>query len=187
MTEDAQGNHSVAPPTAGLNLEGQTVGISVFQFVGLFRAMEYNAMMAANAGDALRSVYGTNTLLAAYAALEALVLETAYVKYRPVYARSNFRSQQLTRKYMDYLAVDDRPVQREEDLPRVIAHVARQRAALTHSEPDNPRSGHVGTITTSPEALHDIVTGVRELARWLWRDQPPRPVGIGFNDPNPYI
>lgn len=177
-----------------LKLVGSEIGLSVFQFVGLLRVAEYNAHMAAQANDAMRAPHGINTLLAAFAALEALVLETAYVLQKETLYdelnekgdRPKFRYQNLETRIYRYLTAIDRPT-KINDLPPVLAEVSRLRAALTHSEPDSDRSARVGETIMDPKSLQRIAGEVRGLADWLWNGKRPKGVAEDFDKSNPLI
>lgn len=166
-----------------LKLTGSNVGLSVFQFVGLLRVVEFNADSAAKANEAMRAMHGINTVLTAFAALEALVMETAYVIQPELYEEKSFRLDGLAPRFVRYRNGIDRPVAAHE-LPAVIVQVSDLRKALTHSEPDNKRSASVGATLMDGTALLRIAADIRKSAEWLWDGGRPHGVGTDFDAPN---
>ncbi len=159
--------------------------IDAYQFIGLLRLVEYNAAQAARTrGDWLPVAYSQATILAAYAALEALAQETAAVLYLPLYQDwHGFRKLGIEKKFARFLLEDQRP---GEPVPAIVAEIADARIALTHSEPSNDRTRNVSALLT-PAAAAQFAAGVRSTAAWLWNGRRPHPVAGEFDDPHPYI
>lgn len=170
--------------TASVSI-GATAAGQVFQFCGLLCATEYNAHQAeAHSGSNLNAVYAVNALLAAYAALQALVLETALILHPALYAdKRGFRWGDITKQYQLFLEADGRL---EEIVPDVIKEIGDHRKALTHSEPDNPRSARVGRVISPDEAAR-YAASIRQVADWLWQGKRPGAVALAFDAPNFYL
>lgn len=181
---DNTSSGTVLPATAQLTVGGHSPGINVFHFCGLMWATEYNARYAqSDQGANAETVNAMNTLLMAYAALQALVLETAFVLYPSLYERKSFRRFGMVEQYQEFLAAEDRS---GEETPSLIAEVSAHRIALTHSEPDNVRSRRVGGAISAMDASW-IAQGVRDVAEWLWRARRPTPVASEFDTPNSFL
>jgi len=158
--------------------------VLVNQFIGLLRLVEFNSFQAlASIHPYQPTAYCSNALLAAYAALEALILETAFELQPNLYAQKGFRMRGLADKYQDYLQAAGRI---GEGLPSVIAEVSDARIAITHSEPDNARSRMVSKIA-DPFEVARINHEIRVAAIWLWQGEPPPRVGLEFFDRNIYL
>lgn len=159
--------------------------VQVFQFVGLLCATEYNAQQAIeHSGTNRYTVDAINALLTAYAALQALVLETALLMYPTLYDDKNgFRGGSMTKQYQRFLEADGRS---DEVIPDVIKEIGDHRKALTHSEPDNPRSAVVGRVISPDEAMR-FARSIRQVAEWLWQGKRPGAVALGFDQPNFYL
>lgn len=182
---DAESSKAVTPEPAVLTVGGESApSIIVFQFCGLMWATEYNAHHAGlDKGFNAQTVNSMNTLLMAYAALQALILETTFVLYHPVYEKKSFRRAGIVEQYEEFLKVDDRP---GESLPDLIPEVSAHRIALTHSEPDNIRSRTVGGVISATDATR-ISQGIRDVAKWLWGKARPGPVASEFDSANPFL
>ena len=159
-----------------------TPGVMVYQFNGLRLITEYNAAQACLAeGNNLETAYAVNTLLTAYAALEALVSESAACMYPKLYAdRTGFRLIALIRQYECFLATDGRSGER---IPDEISEISSHRIALTHSEPDSERSRNVGAVLSAADAER-FYQAVVNVALWLWNDRRPMPVSLEFERSN---
>lgn len=158
--------------------------IQVYQFNGLRWATEYNAVHAGlTHGIDAQTVNGINTLLTAFAALEALILESAACMHPQLYADRRFRRQALVEKFRQFLEVDGR---NGEALPPVIQEVSDHRIALTHSEPDNERSRQVGTVISATDTRR-FADAITETANWLWNGRGPYPVAHEFDRPNIFL
>ncbi len=151
--------------------------IDALEFCGLMHLTEYNAAETDAAADPhVMTQSAMNTVLTAYAALEALVLETAFALYPSLYAqRHDFRRKSLLKKFELLLAADGRE---GETLPEILAKVDEHRQALTHSEPDNLRSRRISEVTSGEEATQ-IAADVRAAAGWLWKGR--RPSGLAHD------
>ena len=100
------------------------------QFIGLARLTEYNASEAARVkGSHAETACAINTLLAAHAAFEALVLETALDTQPATFAKPRFREASLAGKYRQFLEAAGR----NDQTPPIIGIVAHYRAAITHT------------------------------------------------------
>lgn len=171
-------------PTADASI-GEFATVQIFQFCGLLWLTEYNASKAGieNGLDS-QTLYGMNTILSAYAALEALVTETAFCVEPELYAKKKeFRKQGLSQKFRLLI---DKLGRTEECLPDVIDEISAHRIALTHSEPDNIRSSQIGSVVSGTDA-NRFATEVRNLANWLWQGARPSPVAYSFDSPNVFL
>jgi hypothetical protein len=176
-------DYKVAVDTLKVTLAVETVEIQNFQFCGLLWTTEYNARGAAIGDGHVETVHARNTLLTAYAALEALVQESALVLHRSLYDDwEGFRKHGLVVKYKKYLEAEGRA----EAVRDVIEEISEHRKALTHSEPVNKRSFHVGEVLNANEAAR-LAGEVRKTADWLWRGQRPGSVSAMFDYPNPFL
>ncbi len=179
---------TITPGTAGLAAQGYAPSLQVFQFCGLLWATEYNAKQAGlQNGHNAQTVNGMNTLLMAYAALEALVQETALSLYPDLYFsgkdQREFLRKGLIAKYAVLLAKDGRG---GETVPSVIQEISEHRVALTHSEPHNERTAKLGNVISATDAMR-FASEVRNVAGWLWRERRPGPVAAPFDGPNPFL
>jgi hypothetical protein len=153
----------------------------VYQFVGLMWLVEYNAERAAKP-DCPMTLNSMNTLLSAYAALEALVLESAYVLHPALYSGRRYRHEDLVAKYRKFLKADGR-----DEMPlAIIGELVSARIAMTHSEPDHERSRYLGQWLNARHAAK-FSAGVREVASWLWAGRRPVPLANEFDNPNPFL
>jgi hypothetical protein len=158
--------------------------VQIFQFTGLLWATEYNARAAGlENGVNAQTVNAMNTLLMSYAALQALVLETALVAHRDLYDDRQFRRAGILDQFERFLNADGR---NGEKIPDVIGEIARHRAALTHSEPDNERSAVVGQVISATDAAR-FANELRACAEWLWRGERPGPVAAEFDGRNCFL
>ncbi|MEJ0035182.1 MAG: hypothetical protein WDO68_03735 [Gammaproteobacteria bacterium] len=181
----------IEPPTGELRTESFALQIQVFQFRGLLCATEYNAEQARlENGLNAQTVNGMNTLLMAYAALEALILETTLISNHELYfARDSkgrdgaFRRKGLLPKYVDFLESAGRA---GETVPGIISEVSDHRIALTHSEPHNERTRKLGAVISATEAAR-IASELRKVAEWLWQGKRPAPVAAGFDEQNIFL
>ena len=115
----------IIPEPARLKAEEAVPQIQLFQFCGLMWATEYNACEAGlDKGIDAQTVNAMNTLLMAYAALEALVLETALVVHRELYADNQFRRAGIVEQYRRYLEADRRAGNRHRRLSQRSAGIA---------------------------------------------------------------
>lgn len=164
---------------------GEFATVQIFQFCGLLWLTEYNACQASieNGLDS-QTVYGMNTILSTYAALEALVTETAFCVEPELYAKKKeFRKQGLSQKFKLLI---DKLGRAEEALPDVIDEISAHRIALTHSEPDNIRSSQIGSVVSGTDAKR-FATEIRNVANWLWQGGRPHPVAHSFDSPNVFL
>jgi len=157
----------------------------VYQFVGLLWATEYNAQQAQiQNGVNAQTVNAMNTLLMAYAASEALVLETALALHPMLYRdKRGFRMAGLVSQYESFLKSDGRAT---EKVPPEIEELADRRVALTHSEPDNVRSSSLGEVISGTDAVR-FATQLRQRAEWLWQGKRPTAVADAFDQPNCFL
>jgi hypothetical protein len=163
---------------------GASASVQVFQFCGLLWATEYNARQAGlENGFNAQTVNAMNTLLMAYAALEALVLETALVLYPQLYADAKFRRAGIIEQYERYLGADAR---RGASFPPVIKEISDNRIALTHSEPYNVRSAVLGKVISATDAAR-FAGELRPVAEWLWQGKRPAAVAAAFDQPNCFL
>jgi hypothetical protein len=163
---------------------GESPAAEVFQFCGLLWATEYNARAAGLERDLnAQTVNAMNTLLMAYAALEALVLETALSTQPALYADAKFRRAGILQQYREVLDASGRNGEAVRD---IVGEVSAHRVALTHSEPDNKRSAALGEVISATDAAR-FAAALREVAEWLWQGQRPKPVSHAFNDPNVFL
>jgi hypothetical protein len=173
-----------ATASAGVSATASASGVQVFQFTGLLWATEYNARAASEAlGSDLnaQTVHAMNTLLMSYAALQALVLETALIKYPNLYAqKQEFRRRGVITQIELYLEADGR---KGEGLPDVVREINEHRHALTHSEPDNVRSAVLGEVISGTDAAR-FAKEIRNVAEWLWQGRRPGAVAQEFDKPN---
>jgi hypothetical protein len=177
-------NEEARPAAGEMSLVGFPPAIQLFQFCMLMWATEFNAKAAGlQHGIDAQTVNAMNALLTAYAALEALVLETAFVSHPSVYADSRFRKAGILTQYADYLRADGRE---GEAMPLVVSEVSAHRVALTHSEPDNQRTFQVSSVISATDAARFAV-GVRAVAEWLWRGTRPGAVAAAFDSPNVFF
>jgi hypothetical protein len=177
-------NTTITPGTGSIGLEGHAPKMQLFQFYGLLCATEYNTAAARlDRGIEAQTVNAMNTLLIAYAALQALVLETALSMYPELYGEKGFRRAGVVEQFGRFLAREGRE---QEKLHAVIEEVSSHRIALTHSEPDNPRTFILGNVISATDAARFAV-GVREAAEWLWRGKRPVPVSASFDDGNVFL
>jgi hypothetical protein len=146
------------------------MGVARYQLVGLVRAVDL-AVEHAEREPANHS-YQIHVLLAAYAALEALVLETSIDRAPFLYAKyREFRRQGLSEKWRLYLDATNR---KGDLVPDEVKRISAYRIAITHSEPDNARILAVTEAFLSGE-VPQLARGIRKLAKWLWGDTVPRP------------
>ena len=147
-------------------------------------ATEYNATAAGLEKDFnSQTVNAMNALLMAYAALEALVLETALSTQRALYADEEFRRAGILKQYRRFLDSSGRG---EEAVRDVVGEINAHRVALTHSEPDNKRSAALGQVVSATDAAR-FAAAVRETAEWLWQGRRPKPVSGAFDDKNLFL
>ena len=167
-----------------LTIESNPLTPQLYQFCGLMWATEYNAREAGlEKGVDAQNVNAMNTLLMAFAALEALVLETALVVHPALYGDKDFRRKGIIERYEEYLKADGR---KGEGLPPVVAEVSGRRIALTHSEPDNERSFVLSEVISATNAAR-FARELRNVAEWLWRGKRPGAVAMGFDGPNVFF
>jgi hypothetical protein len=176
---------TIVPGSGAVGIGGHAPEMQLFQFYGLLCATEYNAIAAGlERGMDAQTVNAMNTLLMGYAALQALVLETALIKYPDLYAdRKGFRKAGIVEQYEKYLANDGRP---GEPLHPVIEEISAHRIALTHSEPDNPRTFVLGNVISATDAAR-FAAQVRNVAEWLWRGERPGAVSASFDESNVFL
>jgi hypothetical protein len=180
----ARGPWSIGFAPVGNEQEPDLLREQIFQFCGLMWATEYNALHAGiDRGVDAQTVNGMNTLLTAYAAFEALVLETALCVAPPLYEDRSFRRAGLSEKCRALLGAMDRG---KEELPAVIAEISEHRRALTHSEPHNERTARLGTVISGTDAAR-FAREVRAVAEWIWNGQRPGPVASAFDEPNVFL
>jgi hypothetical protein len=174
----------VTPGTGKLKASGYPPSMQLFQFCGLMWATEYNAREAGleNGIDA-QTVNAMNTLLMAFAALEALVLETALMVHHQLYSDQQFRRAGIIEQYERYLEADGR---KGEEVPPVVAEVSAHRIALTHSEPDHERSFVLSQVISATDAAR-FAGEVRRVADWLWGGKRPGAVAAAFDDRNVFF
>ena len=156
----------------------------VYQFGGLLWALEYNAYQARlGTGIDAQTVNAMNALLTAYAALEALVTETASAIVPPLYADSKFRRGGLVYKFRRVL---DETGRATETPPDIVQEISDNRIALTHSEPDNERSAKLGKVISATDALR-FARAVRKTADWLWQGKRPGAVAAAYDQVNGFL
>jgi hypothetical protein len=119
----------------------------------------------------------------AYAAFEASILETALVVHGQLYADNQFRRAGIVEQYQRYLEADRRA---GEELPSVIAEISAHRIALTHSEPDHPRSFVLSQVVSATDAAR-FASEVPRVAEWLWRGERPGAVAAAFDERNVFF
>jgi hypothetical protein len=174
----------IEPGAGELKADGYPPAMQLFQFCGLMWATEYNAREAGlEKGIDAQTVNAMNALLMAFAALEALVLETALVVHPALYGDRQFRRAGIIEQYERYLEVDGR---RGEEVPPVVAEVSRHRVALTHSEPDHERSFVLSEVISATDAER-FAREVRRVAEWLWRGKRPGAVAAAFDGRNVFF
>lgn len=156
----------------------------VYQFGGLPWALEYNAYQARlGTGIESQTVNAMNALLTAYAALEALVIETASAVVPSLYADKQFRRHGLIHKFRKLL---DETGRADEPVPDVVEEISDNRIALTHSEPDNERSAKLGRVISASDALR-FARFVRKIAEWLWQGKRPGAVAAAYDQVNGFL
>lgn len=162
----------------------EKMAIETYQFCGLMWATEYNAHHARlDQGIDAQTVNGMNTLLMAYASLEALVTETAACIVPELYADKQFRRAGIVAKYARLLEVTGRA---GEPMPDVIEEISDHRIALTHSEPDNERTTKLASVISATDAAR-FAAEVRIVAEWLWQKKRPGAVAYAFDEPNLFM
>jgi hypothetical protein len=162
----------------------ETAKVEIFQFLGLLWTVEYNAYAARlGTGVDAQTVNATNALLTAYAALEALVSETAAVVIPSLYSEKKFRRAGLNEKFTWLLRETGRG---SETVPPEIQEISDHRIAVTHSEPDNERSAQLGKVISATDALR-FARAIRTIALWLWQDKRPGAVAHDFDKPNAFL
>ena len=162
----------------------ETVAGEVYQFIGLLWATEHNAYYARlESRIDSRTVYAMNALLTAYAALEALVLETTLCIHPALYADKDFRKAGIIKQYTSFLESDERD---KEEVSAVVAEISRHRVALTHSEPDNRRTHVLGQVISGTDAVR-FAREIRNCAEWLWRGRRPSGVASAFDQSNGFM
>lgn len=180
----AMSDTKIIPGTGALVIEGYPPSAQLFQFCGLLWATEYNAREAGlEKGVDAQTVNAMNTLLMAFAALEALVLETALVVHPQLYSDKQFRRAGILEQYEKYLEADGR---KGEKVPSVVAEISGHRIALTHSEPDHERSFVLSQVISATDAAR-FAREVRSVADWLWRDKRPGAVAKAFDSRNVFF
>lgn len=75
-----------------------------------------------------------NAVFSAYAAVDALVQETAIQTYRDLYNGQRFRKQGVVKKFETLLEALGR---KGETVHSAVGQIAKYHAAFAHSEPDN--------------------------------------------------
>jgi len=174
----------ITPGAGELKAEAYPPTMQLFQFCGLLWATEYNAREAGlEKGIDAQTVNAMNTLLMAFAALQALVLETALIVHPQLYSDRPFRRAGAIEQYERYLEADGR---KGEEVPPVVAEVSRHRIALTHSEPDHERSFVLSQVISATDAAR-FAQEVRNVANWLWRGARPGAVAAAFDGPNVFF
>ena len=148
-----------------MEVEGQ----EMMQLVGLIRLTDFNLAQIGVATGKDEHLPTYNALFSAYAALEALILETAIQKHRDLYHRKAFRDMGLIPKFVAVLHAEDRD---GETIPEAVRRIAKYRRAVTHSEPDNKRIVEFNEALVSGE-VRRLAGQVLEVARWLWRGEVP--------------
>jgi len=152
-----------------VKVEGQECYVDIMQLVGLIRLTDYNLAQIGVATGNDKHLPTYNALFSAYAALEALILETAIQKHRALYDRKAFREMGLIAKFGAVLHAEERD---GEAIPEAVRLIAKYRRAVTHSEPDNKRIIEFNDALVSGE-LRRLAGQVLEVARWLWRGEVP--------------
>ena len=110
----------------------------------------------------------TATIVMGAAALEALFLEVAYKKDRELYKDENFRKRAGVPKKYEILTNQTL----EETFPDVLK-LWESRLALSHSEPDLPRTRFVGE-KINPEGAIWVADTLDKFATQIWGDQMPK-------------
>jgi hypothetical protein len=164
------GNMEIDLDAGSLRLTGQDIGLALHQLRGLTNLLRFNCeMVSADGRDEKRNFASQNALLSCFAALEALILETGHCRLPELYADDGWRGASLGRKYRKFLETCGRA---GDSVPPFVAEIAKHRRALTHSEPDNPRTGELGNVIASRETAA-YLERFREVAEWLWAGDPP--------------
>lgn len=102
-------------------------------------------------------------LLMAGAALEAMLDESAYMSDRVLYSNWNdFRKLSVPRKF------EKLGHSKSEEMDQIWD----ARIALSHAEPDNTRTGKVGSVLNPDEAVK-IAGSLQALANEIWGDHMP--------------
>jgi hypothetical protein len=141
----------------------------IMQLVGLVRLTDFNLAQIGVATGKDEHLPTYNALFSAYAALEALILETAIQKHRDLYHRKAFRHMDLMAKFDAVLHAEERD---GEAIPEAVGLIAKYRRAVTHSEPDNKRIVEFNDVLLSGE-VRRVAGQVLDIARWLWRGEVP--------------
>jgi len=103
-------------------------------------------------------------VLMAGAALEAMLDEAAYVSNRALYSeRVDFRKLGVPAKFKKL---------RESKPSKEMCRIWDARIALGHAEPDHTRTGKVGSVLNSDEAM-EITDSLQALANEIWGDHIP--------------
>jgi len=151
-----------------------------FQFARLLQTAELLAYLTNRYRETeLEAPFAISSLLATYAALECLAMESARDAAVETYSNRGFRMAGLHSKFQQLVGTD-------REVPACVSEIVMHRAALTHSEPDNERTADVGRVLNARD-VGRFVAGIREVAHWLWKGARPIPVSNGFDGPNDYI
>jgi hypothetical protein len=141
----------------------ESIKIDAYQSVGLVRHTRRLANLVKQFSDPLDiTALATATIIMAAAALESLLLETAYILNPSLYASKEFRYAGAPKKFemlMGYASAD-------------AEEIWESRKALTHAEPDNPRSRYIGEKINIAGASWVAAT-IEKLAREVWGDRMP--------------
>lgn len=148
------GNYVLNAEPGHYALTGYDVKLLIHQAGALVKHTGTLARLCTTAQSDDQSALITATYLTAAAALEALLSEAAHDHERGLYANPTFRNAGAPQKFEMLM---------HESAPELLKQIWRVRVALTHSEPDNPRSGEKGIHMTIGGA-GDTAQFVQELA-----------------------
>ena len=132
-------DYSMQAEHVAYTLNGQDVGLFVHQAPALVKHTGTLAALAGASPQVECPALVTATYLTAAAAIEALLSEAAHDHAPGIYANDDFRAKGAPAKY-EWLM--------RGSIPDELTRIWRVRNALTHSEPDNPRTGEKGEHLT---------------------------------------
>lgn len=141
----------------------QDMKIEVFQSEGLISHTKLLANMTASERDEHRIVaLATATILMGAAALEALLLEAAYILNPDLYRLDKFRQWRPPKKYEKLKGRKSEEVEK----------IWNARIAVAHSEPHNERSRFVGEKLNAEGAVW-IVEAIASISNEIWGESMP--------------
>ncbi len=145
----------------------ETIGIEVFQSASLvLQTKRLSEMVCEQINNEDRNCLARATVLMGAAALEALLIEVAYIEKPELYDKREFRKTGFEKKIEMLKGKEFLPLCHETD------KLWKYRIALTHSEPINERTLKTGEIINA-EGAQWVYKTLEEFVQIIWNSKIP--------------